>query len=586
MFDPYNSHCLMPLVIGLGLATTVAAAPPNLSIISAEFENGTPTSVEFVNSVVGWDAFFDSGFRGGSSTIGMIEAGTAWFDHEVFARSPGSPAAFTGWANPSSSVANEQDFHATTVAHVLAGSGFIDDGNGGSFTLVGLGMAPEARLVSGGVATEYSATDLGAFSISTASMLNAYRDFFRGNQLGAGVAALDVINSSWGGPGDAASISVESLTIDALARENSAVAHVLSAGNSGNEVGVSFPGNGFNNISVGSSGSTGFLQPSDFSSGGLVDFFNPIENGGTLVAGARVAVDLVAPGENFFLAAYLGNSGGIGAALPEMTESPLPTDRYFLEISGTSYAAPIVAGGIALLKDVAREGLGETPVSHPQAFDTRVMKSVLMAGTRATDGWNNGQDTANVTTQALDPVAGAGMLDLLTTANIYLGQSRGIENPGTAIVDASGWSLSTINLAQTANDYIIDTPFTRSISLTVSLNWFAVREIDPDEDIGFDLAFSNLDLQVWLLGGDGEFAEMVGESRSIYQNSEFLRLDSLAPGQYAMRVRFDEMVFDRTAAIDSETYSLAWNAVIIPEPGASLLAGIALVIVLTKRTRR
>jgi hypothetical protein len=556
-------------VIGL-VFPAVANATTRSDFFAVEFENGEAQSVEFVNSVIGWDDFFFSGIRGGSTTIGILEAGTAWFGHEVFSRPPGAPDVLSVWNNPAEGVRNELDYHATMVAHVLAGSGYVSD-NGGAYTFIGLGMAPEARVISGGIATEFSTANLGAFNISTESFVGAYRDFFRGDNLGEGVTYLDVINSSWGGSGDPAAVGLESISIDGLAYNNATVSHVVSAGNSGPSIQVGSPANGFNNISVGSTGGAGFLTPSDFSSGGLADFFNPVDNGGTLHLGVRVAVDIAAPGENFYLAAYLGNSGGIGSAFPDVTQELPSTDLYFTSLgTGTSFAAPIVAGGIALLKDAARELLSETPTSNPAFFDTRVMKSVLMAGSTRTIGWDNGQNASNITTQALDPTTGAGLLDLIGSANVYLGQTRGVAGGTGGIVADSGWDMTTINLSQMVVDYVIASPFVDATTLTVALNWFAVRDFD-DEEFGQDIAFANLDLQVWSVGSGGELMTMVGESRTLYNNTEFLRLEALDPGQYAMRVLFNSMIYDTTESIDSETFALAWYAVAIPEPGTPLL---------------
>lgn len=568
-----------------GLAVTIAAqaTSPRLDIFYAEFEGQTPVNVQFVNPVVGWDAYFNAGFRGGSSVIGNLEAGTAWFGHEVFVRPPGAPSAFTTWTNPAAGAVNELDFHATTVTHVLAGSGYIPD-NGGEYTLAGLGMTPEARVVSGGIATSFSAEDLGAFSTSSASVITAYRDFFQGNSLGAGISRLDVINSSWGGSGDAAAISLESLSLDGLARQNADVAHVVSAGNSGTGAQTGSPANGFNNISVGSTGGAEFLTPSTFSSSGLADFYNPVENGGTLHTGVRAVVDIAAPGENLYLAAYLGESGGIGAALPGVVQEPSPDDLYFIESSGTSYSAPIVSGGIALLKDLARTGLGQTPEAAPASFDTRVIKSILMAGSTATAGWDNGQNEFNVTTQALDTATGAGMLDLVGAADVYLGATRGVAGGQGGEVFGSGWDMTTIDLSQAMVDYVFSTPFTEATTLTVALNWFSVRGYD-EIDLGEDIAFANLDLQVWQVDGLGQWVNMVGESRTLYNNTEFLRLEGLNPGQYAMRVLFDDMIYDTTGVIDSETYGLAWSAVAVPEPGGAMLGVCGVMVLLVRRKR-
>jgi hypothetical protein len=569
-------------LIALGLCASITHAQQKPNIIRLELdENDVAVDFDFVNPVTGWQDYFNAGFRGGSTSIGILESGHAWFGHEAFIRPPGSPAAFTTWNNNAPDAINELDYHATTVAHVAAGSGYVPT-NGGSYTFAGLGMAPEARVVTGTIATSFSTDpdNLGGFNISTPSLVTAYKEFFRGTNVGK----LDVINSSWGGGGDGAANSTDSLSLDGLAFQNPTTAHVISAGNGGNAQ-VGAPGNGFNNISVGSLGGLNYDTPSTFSSKGLADFHNPVT--GITTQDARVAVDIAAPGEDFFLAAYLGNSGSIGAIQPNLppnsnliAQEPPPTDLYFTAISGTSYSAPIVAGGIALLKDVARDGIGETPQTHPDSFDTRTIKSVIMAGSDATVGWNNGQNQFNVTTQALDTTTGAGQLNLLGAANVYLADTRDSDG---GPVSTSGWALTTVNINESV-DFVFNRAFNIHSSLTIALNWFAVRDFD-DTTLGEDIAFANLDLQIWQLDDQGGFLTMVGASQSTYNNTEFLRINSLAPGQYAMRVLFPEMIYDTsTTPLTSETFAIAWSA--IPEPGSSLLIACSLIVVAGIRRRR
>lgn len=175
-------------------------------------------------------------------------------------------------------------------------------------------MAPEAQVVSGAIAVEFSGTDLGAFSITNESTVGVYKALFKGE----GTLKADVINSSWGG-GDTAASSEVSMALDGLARQNHTVALVVSAGNGGSAV-VGSPASGFNNISVGSVGGATYLEPSGFSSQGASDFYNP-QTGQTLI-GVRSAVDIAAPGERMFLAAYLGNSGSLKAAAPGFVQNP------------------------------------------------------------------------------------------------------------------------------------------------------------------------------------------------------------------------------------------------------------------------
>lgn len=548
-------------LIVFSFSSAIAQTEPESLVYSGNYQNGEFDSLTFVNSVVGWDMFFTAGFRGNSTVIGNIEAGHVWAGHEVFVRAPGALNGITTYDNPDAGALDQLDFHATMVGHVLAGSGYIPD-NGGAYTYLGLGMAPEAALVSGAVATEFSTKNAGDFNTTTESVVNVYKSFFQG----AGVAKPDVINSSWGG-GDPAGAAAESLAIDGLARQNASVAFVVSAGNGGTDT-VSAPASGFNNISVGSVGGASFLGPSEFSSRGATDFFNPVTN--TTLTGVRSAVDIAAPGERLFLAAYLGNSGGIGAALPGMVENPVSADQYFFNMDGTSFAAPMVAGGIALLKDAAKRDVIYNHNGNDDAFDTRVIKSVLMAGSTESIGWNNGQNAMNITTQALDPVTGAGVMDLMKSSDVYFFGTRELALDGGGEIADFGWDAATIGLGSTF-EYVFSSAFSQEMALTVALNWFSVRDFNSGTDTGTDVAFSNLDLEVWSVDGGGSFQSRVGASLSTYNNTEFLRFDSLAAGRYGFKVLFNDKVFDTTGLVNSEYFGLAWNAVAVPEPGSLIL---------------
>ena len=123
------------------------------------------------------------------------------------------------------------------------------------------------------------------------------------------------------------------------------------------------------------------------------------------------------------------------------------------------------------------------------------------------------------------------------------------------------------------------------MALTVALNWFSVRDFDSGTDAGSDLAFSNLDLEVWSVDGLGNFQTRVGASLSTYNNTEFLRFDSLDAGRYGFRVRYDGKVFDSTGLVNSEYFGLAWNAVPVPEPGAMWLLGAGSLLIVRRRRR-
>lgn len=533
------------------LAGTLQAAPGPVTndFYAAPIVGGTPQWVTFVNDLVGWRPYGEAGFLGSSTVVGNIEAGHIWTGHEVFVRNPAVTNGFIAYSN--AHALNELDFHATMVGHVLAGSGF----NGTGYSLLGIGMAPEATVLSGSVATWFSPTNLGSFSNSYQSVITPYRAFMTGEGV---PRAADVINSSWGGD-DPMAMSPEAVALDGLAAQNRFSALVASAGNFTNAP-VGWPGAGFNGITVGALGGMTFLAPTEFSSRGLVDFYNPAT--GTVVSNARVAVDIAAPGDHLYLAAYLGNEGGIPAALPGFVQQPSPTNLYFYNVGGTSFASPTVAGGLSVLKDVANRDAFWNLNGLTNAKDTRVAKSVLMAGAVETFGWDNGQtratNGATVTTTALDRVAGAGAMDMGRSGEAYFFGTRDVAGTKGGTITSAGWDFGTVGLG-TNISYVFDGVFGQPVELTVSLNWFAGRAFDMETNLGSNLSFADLNLEVWEVTG-GSFSSLLASSSTIYNNSEYLRLDLAGDKNYGLRVTFDEMVFDLTGSVTAESYGLAWVA--------------------------
>lgn len=569
-------------IVALAGLVSLQAQDGRNQFITGNYEDGVFESTDLANEVVGALLFYNEGFFGKRSVIANVEGGHIWTGHEVFDRSGIDPelgvtAAVTQFVSDPS-VTGQIDYHATLVGHALAGTGFIETETGGSFTYVGIGMAPYAEMWSGAIATSFSDTEIGSFSTTKESVLTPYRAFFRGIE----GRKADVINSSWGG-GDVAATTDVSQTIDGLARENATVAFVTAAGNSGDSA-PGHPASGYNNITVGSLGGADFLTPSEFSSRRMVDFYNP-ETGET-ISQARVAVDIAAPGEKMFLAAYLGATGSL-ATVEDVVQDPSPTDLYFLNMDGTSFSAPIVSGGIALLKDVVHSYEGTIFEMASTTLDTRVVKSVLMAGAKRTNGWDNqqaDQDGVITTTQALDLATGAGALDLETTANIYLlAETEDLAGLGGGDIGRLGWDFGSLEEGG-ANEYRFINSFAGETELTVSLNWFAATVLDEETDLGEGLSFANLNLEVWLLDAD-VLTTKVAESISVYNNTEFLRLGLTMPGTYALRVTFLGMVYDLDPSANTTEYGLAWQAKAVPEPGTYLLLAVGAGVIFLFRKR-
>jgi hypothetical protein len=578
MLFPAVFRSLLPP--GLLLAAVLGIQAQGTSHLLLDYDSQTG-DFTYLNNSLGTGIFYSQGYLGGNTIVANIEAGNIWFDHDAFVRPPAATAPFYTFTNTAGS--NQLDYHATAVGHVLAGTGYVMESNPEQFYLVGIGMAPYAGLWSGAIATDFSADNLGSFSTTTASTIAPYKEFFTGEN---GGVRPDVINSSWGTV-DPRGTSPETLAIDGLAALNPSVALVVSAGNGGSAA-VAGPASGYNNISVGSVGGATLLDPSDFSSRGPADFYNPLTGE---VLGQRAAVDLAAPGENLVLAAYLGNTGSLGASNdPEIQGiveqgGDLSADLYFLELDGTSFSAPIVAGGIALLKDVAKSEFYAEEMGA-EALDSRVVKSVLMAGARETTGWDNGQvneDGVIITTQALDYATGAGALDLENAAAVYVGGTTDLDGTGGGAILTRGWDLARVDPSG-KNDYLFASEFSEPTELTVSLNWFAGRTFDSQSDLGADLSFADLNLQVWLYA-EGEDPLLVAESASLYNNSEFLRLLLSQSGQYGLTVEFQGMIYGPSGSLTSE-YGLAWQAVTVPEPASWILIVIGAGTLATRRRAR
>lgn len=571
------------LAVGLVLLPSFATQATEIHIVSGDEE-----SLSFVNYRVGANLLWGSGYLGEGVVIANVEAGHFWADHDAFQRfdaggDPLAPYVFLN-AAPGDTELGEVDFHATMVAHVLAGGGNTAE-EPDTYPFATAGMAPRATLWSGAIATSFDKTvaNAGSFEVTDESFRTPYVAFFTGSSAATGHARADVINSSWGFD-DPSYQAAETRLITGLAAQNASVAAVFSAGNSGygiNQVGglASSP----NVLSVGSLGGADGLTPSSFSSGGPVAFYNPATD--TLIPEARAAVHLSAPGEDLWLAAYRQRTGGLEPILIRDAIDDTSTDLYFAKQDGTSFSAPIVAGGIALLKDVARRHLYFSGVENTArlqaALDTRVLRSLVMATSLRTHGWHNGQHLgpggAVLTTQALDYQTGAGAFDVSRAALVLVYGTKDVPGLGGGTdLQPSGWDLGAVNFGA-STDYFIDlTGVLDASELVVSLNWFVADSYDAATGASTYGSFADLDLEVWYVSFGDNPVSLLAASRTLYNTTEFLRF-AISPGaRYALRVRFDQFVYDLDPADNNTTiYGLSWVTSSIPEPASfGVLAGL------------
>lgn len=606
----------------IALSGSLYASGPSLDTTYSDlmrFENNIQETVTAadVNVLLGADTFYSNGFNGSTARVANIEAGHVWNGH----KSLDHVSVFL----QSGSAAGEFDKHATNVGSHIGGR---FDPTSSHPTTRQEGIAHGAELWSGAIAASWNAPSSGTYSTSfniadlslavdinnptpaevvainasfSNNLLDPYREAMQGSAA-TGFQTADVINSSWGNSGAGAAGDYIAAALDGLANSNTGTTLVFSAGNSGpgtNNVGS--PGSGFNSITVGALTNPipGYNVVADFSSRSPSDLYIPTTM--TTLPGVRAAVDIVAPGTDLWAATYSGGTGGntFGGSVS------LADDNYS-PVAGTSFAAPIVAGGATLVVDAARQN------GHGEAIDGRVVKSVLLNsadkdifsknGAGATVAWDNGQsDVGGVitTTQALDYGVGAGRMNLDEAFDQLLGGTTGVANVmgNMGLVETVGWDRGTVSQGL-ANEYFLTDQLLAGTMFTVTLDWYVdavanATDLNGDglQDVSFG-SFDDLNLEVWKTVG-GVADTKVAESISLYDNVEHLYFEILETADYMIRVVWNQEHWDFFGDANQETYGLAWSGTAAPDvdppppstpvPAAPVLALLALGLLMVRR---
>lgn len=569
--------CLWP---GFALLVCLLTAPRDASALVGSNSGTSAFNGIYINELIGANTFYSMGFAGANATVANIEAGAIWNGHESLTN------VTTFLADPSitGTQLGQADWHATMVGQAIAGNGIYTYQDG---------IAPAATLWSGAIATAWvpapNSDYSGSFSITDQSFTYAYD---RAIRTGINGVRADVINSSWGytdSPGSAA----ETILIDSRLRENRVIG-VFAAGNSGpaaNTVGG--PASGYNGITVaaltGDTTSPAYSQVADFSSRGAADFYNPAT--GNLTTGVRPVIDIAAPGDNLTLAFYGGVTGGHTSG----TDPTAGDGIYYIpDMSGTSFAAPIVAGAAALLTGAGKAfGLSEMT-------DPLVIKAALMTSASRIPGWDNAQTLSSgvvTTTQALDLASGAGALDLDSAYRVFIGDPMqfgnstvggvntqlGIAGTGGGTVLNRGWDLGEVGDGS-SNLYSLTDEITAGSELTTTLTWFAGR-YGSLLNTAEDRELANLKLEILKYDPLGDI--VVARSNAPVSTVEFLRLTVPETGIYMIRIVWDGFNFNLAGneSTPITSYGVAWNVHAVPEPSTILLLGLAVVLALVHKFR-
>ncbi|SIM81338.1 S8 family serine peptidase [Micromonospora cremea] len=243
-----------------------------------------------------------AGYTGKGVRVAVLDTG-ADFTHPDLVGRVVERADFTAEGGD----AVDHNGHGTHVASTIAGTGAAARGQR-------RGVAPDAQLVIGKVLDDHGS---GADSGIIAGMEWA-------------ASRADVINMSLGGSDPDDGTNPLSLAVDGLSKQTGAL-FVISAGNSGGA--ISSPGSAASALTVGAVDRNDKLA--DFSSRG------------PLVTSNVAKPELVAPGVDIVAARAAG------------TNLQDPIDQYYEGSTGTSMAAPHVAGAAALLAQRHPDWTGE-----------------------------------------------------------------------------------------------------------------------------------------------------------------------------------------------------------------------------------
>ncbi|MBX3421148.1 MAG: S8 family serine peptidase [Pirellulaceae bacterium] len=523
--------------------------------------NGGPTVFRGldINELLGAYRFYDSGWSGFNSIVATVEGTVPDVNHQTMGN---VTERFYGTGVSSSYQGNNHN-HPTAVSHALSGTLGSDPTSTSYF---GYGIAYDAVTWAGAISTGFASD--GGYFLTNASTASVYSVIMHS---GVGGRTADVINSSWWF-GDWTGNHRDTIGVDGLASRTGKLL-VNIAGNAGPGPNtVRGFGAGYNGITVGALdgdlGANSYSMLASASGRGPNDVaFASQPNNWSLIESThsqRATVDLVAPG------------GQLTLARP--SSGP---NFYGVNLSGTSFAAPLVAGGAGLVIDAGRDVFGTT-----QSVDARVVKAVLLNSATQLPGWNNGQTLVGsivTTTQALDFGQGAGRMNLDAAYDQYLtathgGQAStadvaGIDQGSLGAVGAVGWDFGRVN-ALSVNSYHIESPLAGDSWLTATLTWFVDR--NPGALADFSGAgeehFANLDLSVFEFDNltDRNRLRTVAESISLFNTVEHLRFSIVASGYYGIEVRYTDAHWNFVGQTQA-TYGLAWHGVAIPNPTSLLL---------------
>lgn len=308
----------------------LAATP---AIAHAALDRLTEGATERTGATVGATAARQQlGYDGQGVGIALIDSGITPFHDDLAAPNlPGSQrvSQFVDFVN-GRAVAYDDYGHGTHVAGIVAGNGADSSGRR-------VGMAPAASLV---VLKVLDASGAGRISdvIAALDYVVTYRNVFN----------IRVVNLSVGA-GVYESYNTDLLTLAAKRAVDQGILVVAAAGNNGKNAqgstqrgGITAPGNAPWVLTVGASSHMGTIDRSD-------DTVAAFSSRGPTRIDYAAKPDLVAPGVG--IESLTDPNSSLYSTLPAYLLNGSVPKTYFpyLSLSGTSMAAPVVAGTAALM---------------------------------------------------------------------------------------------------------------------------------------------------------------------------------------------------------------------------------------------
>lgn len=501
------------------------------------------------------------GVTGNGILVGQIELGTARTTHNSLDGAvPGSKIQFQLNSDPHMPQQTLNSSHATRVASIIAGN---DAGN------MYFGSAPNATLAI----TDWVDPDdtrvfnAGGMVIGGADgPLTLSNDFLAKMNWFIMAPRARIVNMSAGlTPAGAATLGAEHIRLADWAATQGQLM-IFAAGNSGagGSNTISSPNAAYNALTVGSTGRNDAMlnyvpgsydQVRQTSSLGRVN--QPWTAGG--VGSEYNKPDLVAPG------AFINSAIATGNNAYDATIAG--------GASGTSFAAPQVAGAAALLHEWGNfNGL---------STDQRVMRSVLMNSTvktvkdNAGVRWDEavpkfGQGVVN-----MSPDTGTGRLDALQALFQYDAGKHaptfGVAATGNE-VPVEGWDLGSVNPGGVPvdNAYRLNKNLRKGSYLTSTVSWNRSVGVggggDPTDPADYLYNnFNDLDLGVAKLGAINTILQ---KSNSAHTANEHMVYKVPDRDKYYVHA----YQFSNTTG-GAETYGLAWWAFAAPTATASFNGG-------------